>query len=398
MVYIFTDCGENKKMVISRLKRSLIFLFIVLAALLPLLLQIVRPFLTAFILASILAIVIHPVKERLRRRMRRPWLATFITTFATVAVLSALLAFAGITITRELEKLYTEVSLNTLEEGGWPALAATATDHIIDKLSMHFPFDEDAARASLLDGMKTSSSYLLSHVGSAVSGVASFFFNGVLMTVFLYFLLRYGKIWIYKLAALTPLSRPAAANILKTIRNSAAANVNGMLVVIAGQGIMLIVGFWFTGVRSPILWGTVGGFVSVLPVVGPWLIWIPVVVGFLFMGAYGKALVLAAWGVVVVGSIDNVLRPLVVGKQGKQHPILVALAAIGGVYAFGVLGIMLGPLLIALAAALIKEIHQLSMNAAKLKTENIPPPAAGIMSPRSENVLRRLLVRRKNRI
>jgi len=383
-------------MMISRQKRSLIFLFIVLAALLPVLLQIVQPFFTAFILASILAIVIHPMKERLRRRLRRPGLATFITTFAAVAVLSALLAFVGITITRELEKLYYEVSFNTLEEGGWPALAATASDHIVDRLSTHFPIDEEAARASLLGAMKTSSSYLLSHVGSAVSGVANFFINGVLMTVFLYFLLRYGRIWTYRLAALTPLNRPAAINILKTIRNSVAANVNGMLAVIAGQGFMLILGFWFTGVRSPVLWGTIGGFVSVLPLVGPWLIWLPVVIGFLFMEAYGKALILAAWGVVIVGSIDNVLRPLVVGKQGKQHPVLVALAAIGGAYAFGILGILLGPLVIALAAALIKEVQNIARSAPEPETAKIPAAAAENMPIHSGNVLRRLLARRKN--
>jgi len=382
-------------MVISRRKRSLIFLFIALAALLPLLLQIARLFLTAFILAAILAIVIHPIKERLRRRIRRPGLATFIPTFAAAAALSALLAFMGITITRELEKLYVEVSLNTLEEGGWPALAATAIDHIVDNLSAHFPIDEEAARMRLIDGMKTASSYLLSHVGSAVSGVASFLLNGILMTVFLYFFLRYGKIWIYKLAALTPLNRPVATNILKTVRNSVAANVIGMLTAFIGQGVMLSIGFWFTGVRSPLLWGTVGGFVSVLPVVGPWLIWLPVVIGFLFMDAYGKALALAAWGVIVVGSVDNVIRPLVVGKQGKQHPMLVALAAIGGVYAFGVLGIMVGPLLIALAAALVKEIHQLSINAEEPKTVNIPTSADEKKSRRSGDVLWHLLASRK---
>ena len=382
-------------MVISRLKRSMIFLFIVLAALLPFLLQIVQPFLTAFILAAILAIVIHPVKERLRRHIRRPGLATFITTFTAVAVLSALIAFVGIRITQELERLYFEASFNTLDERGWPALVTKVSDHVVDRLSTHFPIDEESVRTKLLDGVKTSSRYLLSHVGSAVSGVANFFITGALMTVFLYYLLRYGKLWIYKLAALTPLDGPVVANLLKTIHDSVAANVSGMLAVVIGQGILLIIGFWVTGVRSPILWGTVGGFVSVLPVVGAWLIWIPVVIGFLFMGAYGKALVLAAWGLIAVASVDNVLRSLVVGKQGKQHPVMVALSVIGGVYAFGILGIMLGPLIIALTSALIKEIHKLSMNAAKLNAANIPAPAADKTPYRSEAVLRRLLIRRK---
>jgi predicted PurR-regulated permease PerM len=388
---------EKRKMVISRRKRSLIFLFIVLAALLPLLLQIVRPFLTAFILAAILAIVIHPIKELLHRWLRHPGLATFVTTFASVARLGVLLAFAGIRITSELEEFYRELSLNSLEEGGWPALAATAADHIVDKLSEHFPIDEEAARMSLLNGMKTSSLYLLSHIGPAVSGVTSFFFSGALMTIFLYFLLRYGSIWAQKLVKLTLFDQPVIANIFKTIQDSVAANVNGMLAVIAGQGVLLIFVFWITGVRSPVFWGITGGFASVIPLFGATLIWVPVAIGFLFIGAYGKALFLAVWGIVVVGASDNVLRSIIVGKQEKQHPVLIALAALGGVYAFGVLGIMLGPLAITLAAALIKEIYQISVNAGEENVAGIPPPDAEKMSPYSENVLRLLLARRKYR-
>jgi predicted PurR-regulated permease PerM len=84
-----------------------------------------------------------------------------------------------------------------------------------------------------------------------------------------------------------------------------------------------------------------------------------VVIAFVVMGSYWKALILGLWGAVVVGSIDNVLRPLVVGARGKQHPVLIALAVVGGTYAFGVLGILLGPLLVSVAVALVEEIHNL---------------------------------------
>ncbi len=78
------------------------------------------------------------------------------------------------------------------------------------------------------------------------------------------------------------------------------------------------------------------------------------------MGSYWKALLLGLWGALVVGSVDNVLRPFVVGARDKQHPMLIALAAIGGTYAFGALGILLGPLLVSLAAAVLKEIQELA--------------------------------------
>jgi len=127
-----------------------------------------------------------------------------------------------------------------------------------------------------------------------------------------------------------------------------------------GQGFPLVLGFWVVGVRSPLLWGTVGAVASIIPLVGAPLVWVPVVVAYLLKGLYWKALLLGLWGSLVVGSVDNVLRPYVVGARQKQHPILVALAAIGGTYAFGALGILLGPLLVSLVAALLKEIQKLA--------------------------------------
>ena len=397
-------------MVISvsgRRKRSLIFLFILLLAILPPLLAITRPFWTAFIIAAILAIVLHPLKEKLHRRLRRPGLATLLTTTVAVVVLSVILTFAGFTIANELERIYGGLSRNSVEEGGWPAFATMTLDRITHKLSEHLPvpINEEAVRAELMKGMKTASSYLLGNVGIAVSGAANFISNGILITIALYFLLRYGRVWIYKLASLTPLEPTVADKILRTIQNSVTANVNGMLAVIVGQGLLLILGFWFVGVRSPVLWGTIGGFASIIPMVGSLLVWAPVVIGFLLMGAYGKAVILAIWGFVIVGSADNILRPVVVGRQGKQHPMLVALAAIGGVYAFGVLGILLGPVIMVFTVVLVREIMCLisdepelndSRTTANEASEVTSEKSAG-MPVRSGDVLRQLLSRRKNR-
>jgi predicted PurR-regulated permease PerM len=109
-----------------------------------------------------------------------------------------------------------------------------------------------------------------------------------------------------------------------------------------------------------VLWGFIGGLASIIPIVGAPLVWLPVVVAYIFLGAYWKALILAIWGALIVGSVDNVVRPLIVGSGEKQHPVLIALAAIGGTYAFGALGILLGPLLVSLAAGVIEEMQELS--------------------------------------
>jgi len=340
-------------------RRPLIFLAIVLAALLPSLLQIAWPFLTSFILASILAIVINPANRWLSRRVHPLGFATFLTTFTTVILLGIIVAFAGIAITKELTNTYDALSRRSLEEGGWPALVTHTTDRVAEALATRLPVNAEAIRTELVDGMKAITGYLLDHVGAAIGGVTTVLITGLLVTIFLYFLLRYGEDWIGRLAVLLPLDPRITASLFKTVHDSVVANVYGVLAVAATQGLLLGLGFWFVGVRAPALWGAFGGLASIVPVVGCPLVWVPVVVAYVLMGFYWKALLLGLWGALIVGSVDNVLRPLVVRVRVKQHPMLIGLAAIGGTYAFGPLGILLGPLLVSLAAAVVGEIQKL---------------------------------------
>ncbi|MGO9096870.1 MAG: AI-2E family transporter [Bryobacteraceae bacterium] len=352
----------------------LVFLAVLLAVLLPLLFLMASPFITSFILAAVIAIVMYPVKEWLSQRLHRPGLATFLTTFVTVSLLGILLALAGITLTRELTSAYNALSQRSLEQGGWPALVAGTTDRVAGALATRLPVDKEAIRTELIDRMKAVSGYLLSKAGAAVGGVTSAAVTFLLVTIFLYFLLRYGEDCAVRLAALTPLDARTTASLLRTVRDSVVGIVTGVFASMAGQGLLLILGFWLVGVRSPVLWGALGGLASVVPLVGASLVWAPVVIAFLLMGAYWKALFLGLWSLLLLGSVENVLRPFLVGARAKQHPMLIALAAIGGAYAFGPLGILLGPLVVSLAAALLKEIKQLTSPSAQVG-DGAPPPA-----------------------
>ncbi len=360
-------------------RRSLIFLVVLLLAALPVLVMIALPFFTAFIVASVIAIMAHPAQERLARRLGgRPGLAALLTTLGTVLLLGAVLGGAGFTVTSRLTALYHEFGQSTLEEGGWPALAAASADRMIGAVAGRIPIDKDAIHAEVLAAMKRVSGYLVSNIGIAINELTGLLFTGLLVTLFLYFLLRYGKEMVARLAGMTPLDSRTAGNIQRTIHDSVIANVNGMLAVAAGQGVLLILGFWIVGVRSPVLWGALGGLASIVPVVGAVLVWAPVAIGFLVMGAWWQGALVAFWGLVVVGSADNVIRSVVVGAREKQHPMLVALAAIGGTFAFGLLGILLGPLMVSLSAALLGEIRQLvaAGKEAERAGTPVPPPVA----------------------
>ena len=239
-------------------------------------------------------------------------------------------------------------------------MAVETTDRIVDVLSTKVPIDKEAIRGELFERAKATTGYLLNHIDVAVIGVTNVAATFCLVTVFLYLFLKYGKLWLSHFAALAPVEPRIVENLFKAVHDSAVANVNGALVVVVGQGAMMILGFWLVGVQSPVLWGAVGGLCSIIPLVGPPIVWIPVAIGYLLVGDYWRTLFISLWGALITGSLDNILRPLAVGAREKHHPMLIAIGTLGGTYAMGALGIFLGPLIVSLALAIVKEIQALA--------------------------------------
>ncbi len=336
--------------------RALLFLGAALLALSPMLVWVAEPFLTAFLLAAVLAIALTPATARLSARTGRPVLSTALVTVACVLTIGALMVGAGLSISAELSTAYDALNRQSVEEGGWQAFATHTVDRVVDEVAARLPINRDVLRTELMVRLTRSTDAVLRAVGSVLGGATSALVDGFLVTLFLYFLLRYGGQWVRYVSRMVPLETDATERLLSAVRDSAIANVSGVIVVAVGQGILLTAAFWMVGLHAPVLWGSIGGLASVVPVLGPPVIWVPVAGGLLVTGDYTRALILVGWGVVVVGSFDNIIRPIVVGSRDKQHPMLVGLAAIGGTVAFGPLGILLGPILVSLCAALVREI------------------------------------------
>jgi predicted PurR-regulated permease PerM len=341
----------------------LIVLAVLLAVLLIPLLQMARPFASSFILASILATAMHSANNRLSRRLRRPALASLLLTFATLTALGTTLLFVGVVVTKELANTYNASNQTSLAEGGWAEVLTHRTDQVVDALATRFPIAKESIRTKLHEGMDVAARYLAAKARAAIGGLASMVVTVVFAVIFLYFLLRYGELWLSRVTALIPLDPNITSKLFRTAHQSIVANMNGVLVVALAQGLFLSLGFWFVGIRSPLLWGMLGAIASIVPFVGTALIWVPAVIGLFIMGLYWKALALGIWSGLVVGSVDNVLRPLVVGAREKQHPVLTGFAMLGGTYAFGPLGLLIGPLVISLTGQVIEEMRSLEKTA-----------------------------------
>ena len=132
------------------------------------------------------------------------------------------------------------------------------------------------------------------------------------------------------------------------------ATIYGTLIVAAVQGTLGGLMFWWLGLPAPVLWGLVMGVLAVVPVLGAFIVWIPAALFLALDGSWGKALILCLWGGVVVGGIDNVLYPILVGNRLKLHTIPAFIAIVGGLIVFGPSGIILGPVILTVTVVLLE--------------------------------------------
>lgn len=341
-------------------------LVLLLAALVFALLKIAWPFLSSLVLASMLAVVMNPLNKRLERRIGRPGFATLLTTTVTVVVLCAPLVFACVSAVQSTKSAYNAMIQRSANQGGASETMAQRMDRIVDLLSQKLPVSKTTLRSEMDAGLKRGAGYVVNTMQGAIATTTSLIVTTVFAAIFLFYLLRYGEGWVTRMTELAPLNPDITNKLLGTAHRSIVGNVQGVFGVALAQGAFLGLGFWLVGIGSPLQWGLFGALASVVPFVGATLIWVPAVLGFLLVGSYGKALALALWGGLVVGSLDNFLRPWIVGVKEKENPVLVGFAMLGGTYAIGPVGLLFGPLIVSLTGAVIEALKETARDNASL--------------------------------
>jgi predicted PurR-regulated permease PerM len=157
---------------------------------------------------------------------------------------------------------------------------------------------------------------------------------------------------------MVPLERVQWQDIISRTRDVVGATVYGVLAIAAIQGTLGTFIFWILGLPSPLLWGVVMFFLSMIPMAGAFLVWAPAALYLALTGSITQAIVLVVWGVLVIGGIDNILSPRLVGRRASLHVLVIFFAVLGGLQVFGVLGLILGPVVVAMTLALIEMVRQ----------------------------------------
>jgi len=199
------------------------------------------------------------------------------------------------------------------------------------------------------------------HTMSAVAGVGGAMLSFAFTAIATFLLLRHGERLIATVPNLLPFERTRSEALLLRIRDVVHASVYGIVAIASIQGVLCGGMFWLLGVPAAALWGFVTMFASVVPFVGTAAVWGPGTVYLLMIGAWPKAIVLAVWGAAVVSSFDNFLRPRLVAGRVHLSGLAMFVAMLGGLQAFGALGIILGPVLFATAAAIVDVLRPLAL-------------------------------------
>jgi predicted PurR-regulated permease PerM len=319
---------------------------------------IARPFLGPFLLAAMIAIVFHPVHAYFRAHVRGPNRAALLSTLLVLLLFIIPAAGLGAIVSNEFAKVYQWLSENSAQEGGWTALAGHTLERILNRLGRYIDLSAFDLRGSLLRWLQQISKPLLYWQAQAVSNVAVFMARSVLTFLTLFFLFREGGKMTRRLAAILPLSSSQIEHLFTGISNSIIANVYGCLAVGAVQGTFVALAFWVLGVPSPALWGLVTALFSMVPLIGSASVWVPACIILAFSGHWWKALALLGWGALVVAQSDNVIRAYVISKRANLHPLAVFFATLGGIQAFGVIGIFVGPVILSVTLVVFELLKE----------------------------------------
>lgn len=309
-----------------------------------------RPFVGVLLWATVFTLTFAPVHQRILARMGgRPNVSAGLATLFVMFVIGLPMALVTWAVAREivpaieiLQTAFVDLLDPDLQQAG-PAMRWLG-DHI----------DLPWARLQISEQLGTMSAQIAGRTVEIVSNVLGMFIQALLVVFVMYYLFRDGKIVREALAAAIPLRNRETRAILGRVREVIGASVNGVLVIAAIQGTLGGFAFAVLGLPSAIVWGVAMVFLSLIPVAGAFVVWIPAAIYLAVTGSWIKALLLALWGVFVISLVDNFLRPRLVGKRAKLHELFIFFAVLGGLHVFGLVGLFLGPVVLAVALSLFE--------------------------------------------
>ncbi len=369
------DDGAPSRTAESQSRVSTVFFYGSLLFLLYLTYLVLVPFAAPILWAALLVVVFYPAYRLLVRALRgKAGLAAFLLTTGVVVAVVAPGIFLGWVLAREAASLYQTAQRFYEQQGlegivGHPLVRAA--------LALWEPLSAPLKRLGLdlkglsLAGVNAVSSFILDNLKEIAKNLLAFSINFLLMAFTLFFLFRDGAAIVRGVESLVPLERRRTEALVVRLYDAVSAVVRGTLVTALAQGTLGGLGYWVFGVPFPVFLGLATAFLSLLPVGGSALVWVPATIYLVLKGSWILGLLLLGWSILVVSTADNILKPLLMTGGTKLPTLFLFFGMLGGLQVFGVLGFILGPVLLVLLAAFLEMYRELSLPPADLH----PPPS-----------------------
>ncbi len=308
--------------------------------------MLITPFIPALVWAMTLAVLTMPLHRRLERKVKRPNLAALLSALVVALVVVVPLTFIAAQVVTEAAS-GAETIKRMIEAGTWR--------QVFEGHPLFAPIGYWLEQQFDLPGLvKAAAAWLTNTATLFVRGSVLQLIGIVLIFYTLFYFLRDRSAMLVSLRSLSPLSEADMTRLFSGVVDTIYATFYGTLAVAVVQGTLGGLMFWWLGLPAPLLWGLVMALLAVVPVLGAFVIWIPAAIFLALDGSGDKALLLTFWGTVVVGGIDNLLYPMLVGKRLKIHTLIAFISIVGGLIFFGASGLILGPVIFTVIRLLIE--------------------------------------------
>ena len=321
--------------------------------------QILSPFLPSIFWAILLAMVFYPLFKKLQRLLKKKeFLSALIMTLLVLIIIVLPFTLLMISLASEVVDVYHRVE-EMIKTGQLQAYlermkGLPILKWILAKLGQYIDLSQTDPLPLLLKNLKQISTFIFNQTTTLLKGFSTFIAGFFFTLLSLYYLFKDGSRFFKGLKEIIPLPSQERDLLIQRFKDMIYATLYGGILIAMIQGLLGGLSFWILGLPSPIFWGTAMALLSFIPIGGTALIWAPAALLLLIGGAILKGLILLGVGVFVISMVDNLLRPFFISSRTNIHPLLLFFAVLGGIQAFGLIGLVAGPLVATLFLTMIE--------------------------------------------
>jgi predicted PurR-regulated permease PerM len=309
--------------------------------------QIMSPFLNAIIWGVVLSIVFYPIYAFLSRYLKAKAFSSFLTVVLILGIILGPFTYLTFTLLNELQVVTAHLNEKRLESVQ-ELIHRFHSSRIFHEIVSYMGIEDMVSEDVIMENITNVAKGLIAELPLRISNVLSAALNFIFMIFTAFVLFRDGPVVLSKVKDYMPFKDHQKERLATQIKDIVVSTVYGGVLVAVIQGTLGGIAYFFLGIGSPVLWGLAMSVMSFVPILGTFIIWGPTTAYLVVQGNYMKGAGLLLFGVLVISMVDNVLKPLIIGSRTKMPTIIILFSVLGGIKLFGILGLVLGPLVTAI--------------------------------------------------